>query len=305
MIGKPLLLKGLDGSNPLAFLAALGTLHALSVAWADRTPRLHWEAVDGALRAVLTVAGNESEDDLLAALLEQIRALTDNLALAFADDLSVTKDVFRQAAVQAYEASSFMERSDGDFIAAFGNDVLVDAKSGTILDTALRTMSGAGHQHFLGFMRVLIASVSTEHLRAALFDQWEYNDPGPSLRWDPTDDRRYALRWNEPSGDPIRTVRGANCLAIKGLPLLPTQPVGSVLATTGFTQMLRKGTFWTWPIWSRPVPVDVVRSLLALRELQEETPPRHRLGALGVIEVFRSQRITQGKYRNFTMAVPV
>lgn len=200
---------------------------------------------------------------------------------------------------------AFRKRHTCDFIAAFGCDALADAKNRGILDTALRTMSGAGHQHFLGFMRTLMISTSVEHLRSCLFDKWNYNDPGPSMRWDPMDDRRYALRWKEPSGDPIRTVRGANCLAIIGLTLLPTQPVGDALETTGFTQIPRKGTFWTWPIWGNPASVDVARSLLALRELQEKTPPRHRLSALGVIEVFRSQRITQGKYRNFTTAVPV
>jgi hypothetical protein len=166
-------------------------------------------------------------------------------------------------------------------------------------------MSGAGHQHFLGFMRTLAAETTVEQLRGALFASWSYSDPPPSLRWDPMDDRRYALRWNEPSSDPIRTVRGANALAIQGLPLFSTQPRGGTLGTTGFSRVSRKGTFFTWPIWEDPLPLDVVRSLLALRELQAESPAPQRLRALGVVEVFRSQRITQGKYRNFTYGVPV
>ena len=45
-----ILLKGLDGSNPLAFLAALGTLRTLTVALPDETVRMSWEQADGAWR---------------------------------------------------------------------------------------------------------------------------------------------------------------------------------------------------------------------------------------------------------------
>ena len=37
-----LLLTGLDGANPLAFLAALGTLRGLTLAWPERRVRLSW-----------------------------------------------------------------------------------------------------------------------------------------------------------------------------------------------------------------------------------------------------------------------
>lgn len=174
-----------------------------------------------------------------------------------------------------------------------------------IFDTGLRIMSGAGHQHFLAFMCQLLRETSVEQIEAALFYRWTYSDPGPSLRWDPVDDRRYALRWAEPSGDPIQTVRGRNALAVLGLSLLPTQPRGARnLATTGFHRIPRKGTFLTWPIWEHPIPLDVVRSVLALKELQEDRPPRAALAPRGIIEIFRSQHITQGKYRNFTVAWP-
>ena len=40
-----LLLSGLDGGNPLAFLAALGTLRGLTIAWPGRRVRLSWDVV--------------------------------------------------------------------------------------------------------------------------------------------------------------------------------------------------------------------------------------------------------------------
>lgn len=298
-------LRGLDANNPMAFLAALGTLRALSLAWPSAKLRLHWSQIGGALRPVLTPPKGVNEEDLLTALLDQLRLLSDIPALTFADDLAVPQGAFRKAACHAQALAEAQSHVGADYIAAFACDAVSDLKTGIVQDTAWRTMSGAGHQHFLGFMRTLAAQTNKDHLHAALFAPWRHADPGPSLRWDPVDDRRYALRWNEPAGDPIRTVRGANALAIQGLPMFPTQPRDGALHTTGFERAPRKGTFFTWPIWEDPIPVDVVRSLLALRELRDESPPRHRLRALGVIEIVRSQRITQGKYRNFTPGVPV
>lgn len=302
---ETLTLKGLDAANPLGFLAAIGTLSALSQAWPDANVRLHWALIDGALRPFLTLPAGINEQDILDALLDQLRCLIDNSALTFAKDLAVPREAFRDAANCAYQRATVESHVAADFIAAFGCDALADPKTGIVQDTAWRTMSGAGHQHFLGFMCALVSDTTIDQLRAALFAPWCYSDPGPSLRWDPVDDRRYALRWNEPSGDPIRTVRGANALAILGLPLFPTQPLGAKLGTTGFCGIRRNDTFFTWPIWEDPLPLDVVRSLLAMRELQGDSRARERLRARGVIEVFQSQRITQGKYRNFTNGVPM
>jgi hypothetical protein len=174
-------------------------------------------------------------------------------------------------------------------------------KDGTVQDTAFRTMSGAGHQHFIGSMHELAICTDREHLRRTLLAAWDYGDGKPTLRFDPLDDRRYALRWNDPSSDGIRTMRGANRLAIEALPLLPTCPVGQRLATTGFNAF----KFWTWPVWESWLSLDVTRTLLALDELQQETPNRRVLFARGVREIFRCERITVGKFRNFTPASAV
>jgi hypothetical protein len=148
-------------------------------------------------------------------------------------------------------------------------------------------MAGAGHQHFLGFMRNIIATTTAEHLRKTLFDPWRYDDPvqNATLRWDPADDSRYALQWRNPSGDPSRrssgSMLGANRLAIEGLPLLPTSPQSFGLATTGFRGRKSSDTFWTWPVWSIPLDLHTVRSLLAHSELQADQPNHEILRSIG------------------------
>jgi hypothetical protein len=127
------------------------------------------------------------------------------------------------------------------------------------------------------------------------------------MRWDAEDDRRYALRWDEPSKDPVRTVRGANLLAVAALPLFPVVPTSSnTVATTGFSGRGSRDTFVAWPIWTGWLALDAVRSLLSVKALQDRSAASAlALRSVGVSAVYRSQRITLGKYRNFTPAQAV
>jgi hypothetical protein len=304
------LMRGIDGANPLGFLAALGTLRALSSEGAGAL--LRWTKHANAWRPSLVLHDPIDE----GVLVERLHStLTDSIpadVFSLGDNPSVPLDVFRPYAHACAKAALGGDRTRADFAAAFAGEHPVD-KEGKVPDTALRTMSGAGHQHFLKFMRNFIEQVRPEHLRKALFDAWHYDDPvqNMTLRWDPSDDNRYALRWSDPSGDPDRksggSMWGANRLAIEALPLLPTLPTHRQLETVGFhTQGARK-THWTWPIWDAPTGVDTVRSLLDMADVHRcgsagTQPPM--LSARGIVEVYRSRRLTTGKFRNFTMGSP-
>ncbi len=300
-----LLLRGIDGSNPLGFLAAVGTLRVVTCVSPSSNWHLQWQVCDGTWTPKLLGNDPLSEDDLIDILMPPPKKAKDQPALTFAKNLNVGCERFRAVTERAQEASTFTDRQEADFVAAFGCESLpISRKDPTIQDTALRTMSGAGHQHFLGSMWELIQTTEPDHLRASLFLSWQYSDDRPNLRWDPVDDRRYALRWKKPSGDPVRTMRGANRLAVEALPLFPTAAGERRLHTTGFSQRSGEGVSFTWPIWDGPLNIDTVRSVLSLAELQEPKPNRDRLLAMGIVEVYRSERITRDKYRNFTAATP-
>jgi hypothetical protein len=256
------------------------------------------------------VVDSDQDLDLIGALDNELRRK--HGAFAFAKNLKMKLNEFRQQAIEAYTTATDGERRFADFITAFGSEAVKSIKDPEmIIDTALRTMSGSGHQHFLETMKQLSEDTTTDHLRKALLEPWCYDDSikKHTMRWDPRDDVRHALRWNEPSGDPARKVQGsvwgANRLAVEALPLLPSVPVGGRLETTGFIQRKDVGVFWTWPIWEVPINVEVVRSLLALAELRAADPARCRLEAMGIKEIYRCERVTQGKYRNFTAGIPV
>ncbi|HUY90459.1 MAG TPA: hypothetical protein VMV10_17105 [Pirellulales bacterium] len=313
-----LVLSGLDGSNPLAFLAALGTLRTLTLAWPEGHVKMSWIEHAGAWRPIVIGDKLLNQQDCTDLLHVRLIRMNDHLALSLGDNLSVTPEEFRAFARQCVDVAHHSRDPDrriaADFAAAFACDVIVNEQGGKVVvqDTALRTMSGAGHQHFLAFMRHIVKRTTDQHLHKALFLPWKYDDPvtNQTLRWDPSDDSRYALQWRDPSGDPARkkggAMLGANRLAIEGLPLTTCAPSNSKLRTVGFTGRGAGDTYWTWPIWTRPVSVDVCRSLLAIPDLTDNRAqaPR-RLRELGVLTAFRSRRITIGKFRNFTPATAI
>lgn len=296
-------LPALQGSGLLGFMAALGTLHTLSELPEGQGTRIKWTASRGSYCPVLQCAPEFDESVVLARLHAALSAFAGHAVITIDKDLKIARQVFRKLAQNA--AVDFLEQKDAvaaDMIAAFGCDA-IGKEDGTIEDTALRTMSGAGHQHFLEFMDVLAKETTIDHLREAIFGPWRYRDSSPIMRWDSEDDRRYALRWDEPSKDPVRTVRGANRLAIAALPLFPVVPlVDNSVATTGFSGRGSRDTFVTWPIWSGWLTLDAVRSCLGLTDLQTDTCTAVSLAPRGICAVYRSQRITLGKYRNFTPA---
>lgn len=282
-------------------MASLGALYTLNSRPEYAGSRLKWIPQGSSHSPVLKTPVSVDMETLLTHLHESLAAVAGHETITFEKDLKVKQAAFRALCIKMTETFVKNEDSFGcAMMAAFGSDAITNDE-GMIEDTAFRTMSGAGHQHFLVFMNELAKSTTRNHVREALLGPWRYRDPSPIMRWDDADDRRYALRWDEPSKDPVRTVRGANRLAVAALPFFPTYPAsGDTLATTSFKGGKSNNTFVTWPIWTGWLSLNAVKSALALRELQEAAPSHEKLSALGISAAFRSQRITLGKYRNFT-----
>lgn len=312
------MLKGIDGSNPLGFLAALGTLRVTSLVWPGRDVRMRWQRESGAWRPVLGYREEAGEDEIAEVVTTYCRTgrqdpEEDKLESAaafphFAFDRNTSKlepARLREVAATARQSSTPGDRTFADFVAAVGSDGCVD--DGYVQDTALRTMSGAGWQDFLGTMLTLAEDVEPEHVRSALFLPWAYSDPlkNHSMRWDPRDDKRHAYQWTDPTHSSERRTGGmwgANRLAIEGFVLMSTAPTGSGLQTTGFRDSGKREPQWRWPLWSGDLNVEVCASLLALPLLQKRDPPPDALRAMGIEEVFESRRIAVGYFRNFTPA---
>lgn len=308
-VGHSLPLPGLNGANPLAFLAALGVLRTLTIAVPAAAVRMKWESA-GTWHPVLITEHELSPQELLSKLQAALENRQgDDHFVTLGKNINVSRADFRNCLLHSVGSSNQQKRTSTDFFTAFGSDALVSINDGvTIQDTALRTMAGAGHQHFLETMRNLIEQCRPEHLEKALFRTWDYSDPTQtlSLRFDPLDDNRYALRWRNPSGDPDRkssgSMLGANRLAIEAIPLLQTAAGTNRLQTTAFSGFRSGDTFFHWPLWEVPLPLAVISSLLTSRELVSSSATPTSLLQRGATAAMRSQRITVGKVRNFTPA---
>lgn len=296
-------LTGLDGSNLLGFLASLGALRTLALTDPDDEWQMKWDTPHGVwipiVRRRSRISTDVVVDRLLAGLERDSTPEFDLNRDPEVKDLNVNPQMFREVSTEAQTMATPEQRRYADFIAAFGSDSCVAQDGKTIEDTDLRTMSGAGHQHFLGNMKQLVSQTEERHLQEALFGPWRYADEKLGLRWDPQEDRRYALRWEKPAGGPAKTVRGANRLAAEALPFFPAVPGVGGLETTGFVRRDNRVSL-TWPLWTPAASAETVRSLVALPELRQTKPDRQSLRARGVVEVFRCERITVAKYRNFT-----
>ncbi len=308
-------LGGFAADNPLGYLAALGTLRTATLAVRDSVFQMSWELKNGHWQPQLWASIDIDRELLVNLLDKQLKANSHLTAFHLDDNLTIEITDYRDALLASQLSTSSEDRINADFLAAFGSDIIEAQKNrkptGQIADTAFRTMNGAGHQHFLRTIRTFVEDTQPCHLESAIFKTWEYCDPleRHSMRWDPADDRRYALRWEDPAERSSKktsgSVWGANRLAIESLALFPTQPCDGVLETTGFSKRHKGIVELTWPVWSSPINLSVVRSLLSLPQLQEEHPDRELLSSMGIVELFRSQRINQGKYRNFTTSNPV
>ncbi|HLH38662.1 MAG TPA: hypothetical protein VKX39_05900 [Bryobacteraceae bacterium] len=142
---------GLDGGNLLAYLAALGTLRVLTFADPQTDVRLEW--VDrGAWTPVLHHPAAGSAEEILK-LLEPLVCGEGTIdpGWEIGNDLTLPCEEFGKVLGDAVKNGGVWKRSTLDFLAAFGAEVYgTGPKKDLMSDTAFRTMSGAGDQHFLG-----------------------------------------------------------------------------------------------------------------------------------------------------------
>jgi len=301
-------LSGLDGSNPLAFLAALGTLRTLSEAWPERSVKMSWRQSRGAWRPFLHQSDGLDQQRVIDAVFAALGAGDNSVQrhshLALGKNLSVSPHAFAVHARQSAQASSIGHRRWADFVASFGCEILTHQKLDRIDYTEFCFVFGSGHQHYLETMQKLLGKVTPESLREALFGPWKYADERLSMRWDPIDRREHAYRWTAPEDEATLSVWGANLLAAEGSSLFATVPVAAGCPTTGFRRSGRLRQF-LWPIWGPAIGLDVVRSLIAQDLLQGDLLGQQQRTGLGIVAIFRSTKVKVGgaKYKwSFTPA---
>ncbi|MEQ9406671.1 MAG: hypothetical protein RIK87_03055 [Fuerstiella sp.] len=293
-------LPGLDGGNPLAFLAALGTLHVSTNI--NPQARLRWECIGSRLSPVLSGLGCDA-DEAVSALHSHLHEMSVE-ALEINDKLPFAATEFRDFLLSVAREK---DCRSANFGCAFGSEVYVRESDNTFDDTQFRMVrSGdAAGNGLLAYAAKIRKLTTLDCLKRTLLYEWDYADGPPGFRWDPVGDVPYAYGWSDPSKTAASMMTGANSLAIEGLLMFPTIPGERKLQTTAFHRFGRD-TYLTWPLWSAPVTCDVVRSLLTLPELADAVPHRQTLAARSIIEVYRCRRYASSQYySNFSPAESV
>lgn len=277
------------------------TFSAAKKAVADKLKEIKKRGLRGAERkAAIETEVAPLEQNMQQRRSEWLDALKDAVPsreLALGQRIDCTDEEYRDHSVGFLDDARIDAREPLDLLAAFASDACVD-KSDRVAATPFCFITGSGHQYFLDTVRQLIGVVSAKRVRAALFEPWTYSDEKLSMRWDPVEDRRYALMDRDPtaSDNKSRTVWMANLLAYRALALFPSAPGRRGLETTGWSA---PGAFFSWPIWEYPAALDTIRSLMQLPDLGAEHPDRCALRARGVAGVFRAQRIKVGSGANY------
>lgn len=293
-------LAGLEGANPLGFLAALGVQAAF--AGEDEQPRLWWSD-DLTPRAVVDDRfGVERIVDQalsIAARLERSPALNprrpDGSLMPKGDELKLGPLDIRN-----YLHSGLAGRDDGSgflmsaLVAEGSLDRQGVAKPSDLYFTA-------GQQKFLDTTRKILRGATRDDVVTGLVGPWRYGSELPSLGWDIVDDRVYALRANNPGPEKKLTNPGPEALAVLGLSLHPVFAGRERTFTQGCSGSWKAGHY-SWPLWGRPASLYAVKSLLAhAYDHPIATDRRIWFRAWGVVRILRSpiRRSGQGGYGTF------
>ncbi len=260
-------LKGLNGSSPLGFLAAVGLLRVIDGqggnparlgftddglfhAWIDCDPRLD-------------IAGVVAVDAAGAAGPQPWRLTYEKKeknGVKVVSDLKAPPEVFtaflRKAIAEWHEGRP--ERSD--YAAAFGNDVARDGKGNT-KPTAFHFT--AANQQFLGTVEDIRTTVTRDWAARALHLPGQA-ESGRNLRWDPDAERSRALMGVNPNDDGTVVNAPLEWLAFRGLRAFPCVPIGRRIVTCGVTGHRQGDLQFHWPLWSCGASYTTSRSLLVL-----------------------------------------
>lgn len=307
-------LVGLETDNLLGFLALLGLLRALERSRPSWVPRAHFNS--SPLSTQLLVQHDAVEEEIAGAASEGCLAYADAFTFGGHSDLTFGSEVARTLLLD-----SLSSEARSAVMSAVCSDGAVREKQDRVVPTPLCAMFGQGHQSFLNRLGSVSAGKPPKaaqtrgqalnlndplYIQRALFAHWGRHDPTESFRWDFREDRRYALRYLNPSHDSPTTEHGANRLAVLGLLSFQCAPtyrgLRRDLAMRGASRGRDRRVRITWPIWHKPASLESIHAMLDDPELVKDDPSLRALERYSVDQLRRAYRLPVGKFVNFSRA---
>ena len=253
-------LNALHGSNPLGFLAGLGTLVLASRRAGPEEARLAWHTTPPHAARLWC-----PEPDAAALAAALFSALMDK-AGATPESVTGTR-AFKDLTLQLCRSQFDKLSSDSAaLLAAMVSDATAE-------DPPVRSalvMTG-GPQDFTAEvtkLRAAVMAAGPATIQTAIFGLWEYEEGHP-LGFDPLMERQHGYLGAKPERD-SRRVPGAVLLGITALELLPLYPVESRSGISNACFRDRQWQTMTWPLWSPPLALREVESLLAVKRKRSQ-----------------------------------
>ena len=310
----PVPLAGLELDNLLGFLTLLGLLRALEVARPAWSPGASWQGTP--LVAHLHTVVEVTQDEIAMAACEGIEAFVEALIVEGHKNVD-----FSFAEFGDYAGEARVDSRRSLVAAALCAQLPRRIKAKTEVQVSpLVMMFGQGHQNFLErLVAVPRGDVPNRMSKAknppnlrdsakvaeALFSPWLRTDRTDGFRWDPEDDQRYALRYDDPSkAGAAPTVHGANRLAVLGFlsyPCFPLEQSSRKPRTAGYRRQGR-GVSFVWPVWSVPLCLTGIEALLAHPAIANGK--LDNVKPYGVTQILAAQRVSNGKFLNVARARP-
>ena len=250
-------LTGLEGLNPLGFLAALG-VQVLFVDEVDQ-PRLWWTE-DVVPHAV--VDGAFPVERIIKQALGVFPKWAESPALVpgFGGKAAKTGK-FEPADIRRYLKYSLSDKAGWSFPAALVAEGSLDSTSGVVAKPSDLYFT-SGPQCFLEMARSILGGVTEEDLVEGLLGPWRYQSKLPTLMWDISDDRNYALLAEKPTPGNKYTNPGPEALAILGISRLSVFGQSGRTLTLGCDGTWNRGSY-SWPLWLAPSGYGAVDGFLA------------------------------------------
>lgn len=289
-------LPGLEGTNPLGFLAALG----VQVIFENESeqPRLWWSD-DVVPHAVVDGSFTVERITDQALKVFPLWARSPALSPSFGGKAKNDAKFSTPEEIKRYLMASQSSQHASSFATALLAEDSVDGQ-GKAKPTDLYFT--AGRQEFLKAARELLNGCTMTDIQLGLSGPWKYdNDKLDSVMWDVTDDRQYALSASDPSTNRKLINPGPEALAILGISIFPVFKGTERTLTTGCAGRWKAGTY-TWPLWKFPAGTDAVKTLLQHATSETPTNRSHWYKSWGIFLLLQSgiSRSDQGGYGTFS-----
>ena len=289
-------LTGLREEIPRDFLAALGLHRLISHQWPESEPTLSWSEETGYPTIRVDVEMPANWGNQLLELLTQWAASASN-PFRHGKIEGIPQEDFR-ALLQSESARSPFHTRFYPALASQISNENSGHRSEFIIESANRYV-------LKGIVDLLADHRRPLEVAADFAGTSPLREVSNTSRWHPAEFQSAAYTAADPKENKHCDRLSLNVFALLGLTFYPVVDIQGGRKTPGISRISR-GTEFSWPVWSVPLALDELASLLHHPAIHLAEADPQGLKALGIYQIWRSRKFCpDGKNDYFSTASPV